>query len=129
MIYRVTLDRCQRFYRFSLSFFSNKVEPRESSKWRQRSLWPLRGFLSWDHVSLRIPRSIYRPMHRSLYRSLLDRHDRHAIDCRPRVDRSIGRASTDVGRGIDHDHTGSLSDNYRWYIGQLSTECRSCIMR
>ena len=39
--------------------------------------------------------------------------DRH----RPRVDRCFYRASTDVGRGIDRDHIGSLSVNYRRDIG------------
>ena len=63
-------------------------------------------------------------------RSTLDRHATNmSIDCRPRVDLCFGRASTDVGRGIDRDHIGSLSVNYRRDIGLLSAECRSCIIR
>ena len=51
------------------------------------------------------------------------------IDCRPRVDRCFRGDSTDVGRGIDRDRIGSLSVNYRRNIGELSAECRSCIIR
>ena len=63
-------------------------------------------------------------------RSTLDRHATNmSIDCRLRVNRCFGRASTDVRRGIDRDHIGSISVNYRRDIGQLSVECRSCIIR
>ena len=85
---------------------------------------------SGDHVSYRVPRSIYRPIHRSIYRTWLDRHPTDmSIDCRPRVDRCFRGDSTDVGRGIDRDRIGSLSVNYRRNIGELSAECRSCIIR
>ena len=63
-------------------------------------------------------------------RSTLDRHATNmSIDCRLRVGRCFGRTSTDVGRGIDRDHIGSLSVNYRRDIGQPSAECRSCSIR
>lgn len=64
-------------------------------------------------------------------RSKLDRHATDvSIDYRPRVDRCIGQAFTDVGRGIDrHRGIGSLSVNYRWHIGQLSEECRPYIIQ
>ena len=62
--------------------------------------------------------------------STLKRHATNmSIDCRLRVNRCFGRASTDVRRGIDRDHIGSISVNYRRDIGQLSVECRSCIIR
>ena len=43
-----------------------------------------------------------------------------SIDYRPRVYRCFYRASTGVGRGIDRDHIGSLSVNYRRNVGRIS---------
>ena len=96
--------------------------PREASHWFAEE--------KKDHVSYSVPRPIHRLMHRSMYRSLLDRPSTDTrLTCRSTVDRCFGRASTDVGRGIDRDHMGSISVNYRRDIGQLSVECRSCIIR
>ena len=79
-----------------------------------------------DHISYSIPR----PMHRSRYRSLLDRPSTDTqLTCLSTVDQCFGRASTDVGRAIDRDHVGNISVNYRQDIGQLSAECRSCIIQ
>ena len=65
-----------------------------------------------------------------MYRSLLDQP---STDIRPTcgstVDRCSGRASTNVGRGIDHDRIESLSVNYWWNIGQQTAECWSYIIR
>ena len=54
-------------------------------------------------------------------RSTLDGHATDmSIDYRPRVYRCFYRASTGVGRGIDRDHIGSLSVNYRRNVGRIS---------
>ena len=67
-------------------------------------------------------------------RLTLDRHVTYmSIDCRPRVDRCFGSASTDFGRGIDCDHVGSIyrsttgriSVNYRQSVGRVSFDSRA----
>ena len=96
--------------------------PREASHWFAEE--------KRDHVSYSVPRPIHRLMHRSMYRSLLDRPSTDTrLTCRSTLDRCFGRGPTDVGRGIDRDHMGSISINYRRDIGQLTVECRSCIIR
>ena len=82
-----------------------------------------------DNVSSSIPRPIHqpihRPMHRSIYRMLLDRPSTDTrLTCRSTVDRCFGRASTDVGRGIDRKHIGSLSVNYRRNVGRVAFDSR-----
>ena len=66
-------------------------------------------------------KTIHRPMHRLMYRSILDRLSTDMRPtCRSTVDRCFVRASTDVGRRIDRDHIGRLAVNYRRDIGQRS---------
>ena len=60
--------------------------------------------------------------------------DQLSIACQPRVNRCFGRASTDVGRGIDRDHigsttTGGISVNYRWSVGRVSFDSRARVYR
>ena len=82
-----------------------------------------------DHVSLRVPRSIYRPMHRSRYRSLLDRH---STNKRPTCRSTVDREST-AGLPIQITHRNSMksypyiTDMDHVYLRHLSTEYRSIL--
>ena len=94
-----------------------------------------------DHVSYRVPWPIHRLMHRSMYRSLLDRP---STDTRPTCRSTIDRESTDVFielplmsaevstvtiSGAYRSTTGGISVNYRRNVGRVSFDSRARVYR
>ena len=86
----------------------------------------------WDHISFRVPRSIRRPMHRSIYPSLLDRL---STDMRPTCRSTVDRGSPDVFVELPlmsadvstltiwvayRSTTRRISVNYRQNVGRVS---------
>ena len=90
-----------------------------------------------DHVSYRVPRSIHRPMHRSLL-------DQPLTDTRPTCQSAIDRESTNVFielpqmsaevltvtiTGAYWSTTGGISVNYRQNVGRISFDSRARVYR
>ena len=94
-----------------------------------------------DHVSYSVPRPIHRPMHRSIYWSLLDRPSTDTrLTCRSTVDREStdvsvelplmsAEVSTVTISGAYLSTTGGISLNYRRNVGRVAFDSRARVYR
>ena len=94
-----------------------------------------------DHVSYSVPQPIHRPMHQSIYRSLLELPSTDTwLTCRSTVDRESTDVSVELPlmsaevltvtiSGAYRSTTGGISVNYRRNVGRVSFDSRARVYR
>ena len=94
-----------------------------------------------DHVSYSVPRPIHQPMHRSIYRSLLDQPSTDTrLTCRSTVNRESTNVSVELPlmsaevstvtiSGAYWSTTGGISVNYRRNVGHVSFDSWARVYR